>query len=349
MVQVMAAPVQSSSRADSECAWNAFVHGHENATLFHDIRWRSVIADALGCRSYYLEAWESARLAGVLPLFLVRVSPFKSALVSIPFLNYGGPLADTETARHALLSDAIELAKDLRVEYLELRSREPMDDRFSSLSHKETYEIDLTPGRDAIWRLLKASVRNKVRKASKLGVTVSQGKDLLPEFYRCFSRNMRDLGTPVLGLHFFEQVLRRFPRESHVFVASREGRPVGGKFVMAWRGIMHFIWASSLRQMLSCAPNDLLNWRAIEYACEQQMTRCDFGRSTRESTHAAYKKQWAAVPRPLFWEYYGSGAPRGDSHVRTATRPYRCASLVWRRLPLCIANRLGPPIAKHLP
>jgi len=349
MVQVMAAPVQSSCRGGRECEWNAFVYGHENATLFHDIRWRTVIEEALGWRSYYLEVRESDRLTGVLPIFLVRMPPFRAALISIPFLNYGGPLADTETARHALLSDAIELAKDLRVDYLELRSREPIDDRFSSLSHKETYEIDLTPGRDAIWRRLKASVRNKVRKANKLGVTVSQGKDLLPEFYRCFSRNMRDLGTPVLGQHFFEHVLRRFPRESHIFVASREGRPVGGKFVMAWRGVMHFIWASSLRQTLSFAPNDLLNWRAIEYACEQHMSRCDFGRSTRESTHAAYKKQWAAVPSPLFWGYYGAGAPCDESQVRTSSWPFRCASRVWRHLPLCVANRLGPTLGRFLP
>lgn len=349
MVQVMDAPVRSNCRAESEREWNAFVYGHEDATIFHDIRWRTVIENAMGWRSYYLETRESGRLTGVLPLFLVRIPPFKSALISVPFLNCGGPLAETEAGRSRLLADAIGLADELQVGYLELRSRERMDDRFLSLCHKETYEIDLALGRDELWRRLKASVRNKVRKASKLGVRVTQGKDLLPEFYRCFSRNMRDLGTPALGQTFFDHVLRQFPEESHVFVAARDGCAIGGKFVMAWKGVLHFIWASSLRRMLRFAPNDLLNWRAIEYACEQDLRLCDFGRSTRESTHAAYKKQWAAVPRPLFWGYYGAGAPCDESHARMSSWPFRCASRIWRHLPLCIATRLGPTIAKHLP
>lgn len=329
--------------------WNEFVAAAEDGTVFHDLRWRTVIEDVFGYKSHYLEARDDGKLVGVLPLFCARHALTGPALVSMPFLNYGGPVAETAAVREALLSRGTALARRADAAYLEVRSREPLGSLFMSSTHKETYELSLEGGPEAAWRGLKSSVRNKVRKAVKLGVTVRMGMHFLPQFYRCFAHNMRDLGTPVLSRTFFERAAEAFPEECAVMVAQHGERFIGGKFVMMWGGVMYFVWASSLRPALRFAPNDLLNWRAIEYACTRGLSRCDFGRSTVGSPHAAYKRQWGAQPRQLYWEYYAPNGYTIPGPTRDRGSAYRYASLLWRRLPMPIANRLGPLLARYLP
>jgi len=341
--------VKTALFADGQEEWNQFVAETPAATLFHDLRWRGVIEDTFGLRAHYLEVRDEGRLAGVLPMFQVPLPVARSALISLPFLNYGGPLARTPEARQAVLAHAEGLADRLGVRYLELRAREPLGSRFATSGHKETYEVALDAGAEGVWKALNSSVRNKVRKAAKSGVAVRTGLDLLPRFYECYAHNMRDLGTPVVGQGFFERIAAAFPEESEVLVAEHEGRAVGGKFVMMQRGVMYFIWASSVREALRLAPNDALNWCGIELACERGLESCDFGRSTRGSSHAAYKQQWATQPRPLYWERYSPDG-RPDAAPLRENRPvYRLASACWQRLPLPVANRLGPFLSRYLP
>ena len=92
----------------------------------------------------------------------------------------------------------------------------------------------------------------------------------------------------------------------------------------------------------------LLYWEALKHAIEQGGRRFDFGRSTTDSGTYRFKRQWGAQPTQLYWHYW---LPR--SAALPALNPdnpkYRLAIRLWQRLPLAVANRLGPRIVRYLP
>ena len=84
-------------------AWDAFVATQPGWTHFHRYGWRAVIERVFGHQCLYLAARDAdGALHGVLPLVRVRSAVFGHYLVSMPFLNYGGPLGTGEaTCRQA--------------------------------------------------------------------------------------------------------------------------------------------------------------------------------------------------------------------------------------------------------
>jgi CelD/BcsL family acetyltransferase involved in cellulose biosynthesis len=105
--------------------WDQLVE-REGGTHFHRHSWREVFQRALGHECLYLAARdELGALAGVLPLVRVRSLVFGHYLVSVPFVNYGGPLGSDEAVR-LLTSWAADRARSDGVKLLELRSRAPL-------------------------------------------------------------------------------------------------------------------------------------------------------------------------------------------------------------------------------
>ena len=73
-------------------AWDAFVRPRDGWTAFHLFGWKRIMESALGHECVYLAAHDAdGQLAGVLPLVRVKSRLFGHYLVSLPFVNYGGP------------------------------------------------------------------------------------------------------------------------------------------------------------------------------------------------------------------------------------------------------------------
>lgn len=197
-------------------------------------------------------------------------------------------------------------------------------------------------GVDAYWKGLDAKVRNQVRKAEKSGVTVKWGReDRLEEFYRVFCVNMRDLGSPTHARGFFESVLRRFPGAA-IGTAHRQGRCIGGLFRIHWKDELAIPWASTLKSDRSHCPNNALYWEAIRFAFEAGCRRVDFGRSTREEGTWRFKKQWQAKELPLYrYQFDDKGQFLAHAwHISQGKLGW--TRNVWAKLPLMVANSLGP-------
>src|SRR5689334_5891639 len=81
--------------------WDDFVRGQAGWTHFHLHGWRTVIERVFGHESIYLAARQadSNRIVAVLPLVRVRSLIFGHFLVSMPFVNYGGPLGGDDGIR----------------------------------------------------------------------------------------------------------------------------------------------------------------------------------------------------------------------------------------------------------
>jgi FemAB-related protein (PEP-CTERM system-associated) len=200
-----------------------------------------------------------------------------------------------------------------------------------------------------MWERLDRKVRNQIRKAQRSDLTVEQGgSDLLDDFYLVFARNMRDLGTPVYPRRMFLEVLDAFPERTRLHIVRLHGRPVGAGLAYRTGSTTEVPSASSIRDFNSLCVNHLLYWNVIERAVESGGTLLDFGRSTPNDGTYKFKAQWGAQPVPLHWEYR-LAAGETLPNVSPANPKFHLAIECWKRLPVPIANYIGPRIVRAIP
>lgn len=331
-------------------AWEAWFDSRRVAALSYHPRWLSVLGDGLKHVPYCLEASRGEEVAGLLPLELVASHLFGRFLVGLPYLNVGGVMADDPAVAAALLDRAVQLADELEVKHLELRHETSVTHAAwnQTLTGKVHLRLALPDRADALWDSFKPSVRNQIRKGEKQEFAVSWGgENLLADFYAVFSQNMRDLGTPVFSQRLFRAVLRHFAGSAEFCVLRAGRRPVAAALVCHGCGVTEVPSASSLRAFNSTNANMYMYWQLLQRAVERGQHTFDFGRSTVDSGTYRFKKQWGAVPHPAVWQYYVRQGDMGD--VRPENRNYRLAIRLWQRLPLCVANLLGPAIVRGIP
>lgn len=334
--------------SENETSWDDYVTRHAEATVFHRAGWKRVIERSMGHPGTYLMAWDQGRIVGIHPFVILTTRLFGTMGVSLPFVGYGGLVTDSPEVERALTDEAGKLARAAGCSYIELRQLHPLKLEWPTTDRKVATTISTEGGADQLFSRLHQNVRNKIRKAAKGGVSVQQGAEYLPEFYAIYSRNLRDLGTPVITHRFFEAALETFPGQVRVYRALREGKTIAAKVVVTDADTCHFVWSASLREELCHAPVQAMNWKAIEDACEAGCKRIDLGRSTAESSHHDFKKYWGGETRTLPWAYQLLG--RSDlPGLNKESGAFSMAIALWKRLPLGISRILGPPIARCLP
>lgn len=339
----------SVSLADASDAadWDAFVRAHPDGTLYHRFAWRDIIEGAFGHPSYYLMARRGGRPCGVLPVVRVSSRLFGRYLVSVPFVDYGGVLAEDDYVARALLATADTIMREERCRWLELRHRGRHFPELAVVSHRAAMIADLPPDSDRLWQSIDRKARNQVRKAEQNGIEVhSGGIEFVDEFYRVFSRNMRDLGTPVYPRRLFVEALTRFGPDARVFLA-RGGAVLAAGITLAHQGVTTMPWASSLKEARPLCANVLLYWRALQDAIANGASKFDFGRSRPEGGTYHFKQQWGARSTPLAWECRLNAGQHLVDHSPDNPR-FRIAITVWQHLPVGMTNLVGPRVVRGL-
>ena len=334
-----------STRGD----WDAFVASHPDATAYHAWAWRDVFGPVFGHHPLYLAAREDTRVIGVLPLVSFKSRLFGQFFCSLPFVNYGGILATTEEAAAPLAAEAARLAREHKASHVELRHIGRQLPAEPVRQHKVTMLLPLKDTADGQWTALDNKVRNMIRKAEKSDLTSeSGGVELLDAFYAVFSVNMRDLGTPVYPKRFFEAVLRASGPAAHLHVVRHQGQPVAASMTIAHANRVEVPWASSLRTARTMNPNMLLYWHMLREVIARGGRVFDFGRSTPGEGTFLFKKQWKAEPVPLHWEYLliSRDAPPDQS---PGSGKFQMAIEMWKKLPVPVANTIGPYIIGNIP
>jgi serine/alanine adding enzyme len=318
--------------------------------LSHDPGWLTVLEDGLQQTAYALEAVRGDAICGLLPLIYVRSLLFGRFLVSLPYLNTNGVLADDDDAARVLLDEAVRLADELKVRHLELRHERPFAHPALTGKLETKVHVRLTlpdfPG--PLWEGLDSKVRNQVRKGEKNGLTAHWGgPELLREFYAVFSHNMRDLGTPVYGRALFLHVLQTFPKDAELCVVRAEGRPAAVALLLHGRGVTEVPSASCLRAYNGVCANMFLYWQLLDRAILRGQRVFDFGRSTLDSGTFRFKKQWGAEPAPATWQYYQREGQACD--VRPENPRYQRLIRIWQKLPVPVTRFIGPAIVRGIP
>jgi serine/alanine adding enzyme len=329
--------------------WRQYVQQRQSSPS-RDPAWLAVLAKGLKHKPYSVEAFIGDRLAGLLTLCFVRSLLFGRFLVSLPYLNTGGVLADDEEIAGAIIDRAVDLADELQVRHLELRHEKPIE--HPALTHTLTTKVHmrlpLPADSGQLWSDFDPKVRNQIRKGEKSQLTVHWGgRELLDEFYAVFARNMRDLGTPVFGRRLFAGILSQFAGDAELCVVRAAGRPVAAALLVHGPGATEVPSASSLRSHNATNANMLMYWRLLQRAIARGQDVFDFGRSSVDSNTFRFKQQWGARPEPAAWQYYVRRGSAAD--MRLESGKYDRLVRIWRRLPVPVTRWIGPAIIRGIP
>jgi len=334
---------------DYKKAWTEYVDNASNPVASHHIGWLNVMQKGLGHRPRYLLALENDRVKGVLPLVIVKTWWQARYIISLPWIDYGGICADDHETEKLLLDKAGHIAKSEKAQFIELRSVTAGDNDLILRQDKVTFLLELQNDPEVIWKSFNAKLRNQIRKSQKSELTAEFGGiELLPEFYKIFAWKMRDLGTPVWGYKFFKTIFEEFPDTTQIILVRKDDNAIAAGLVLSFRGCLYVPSAAAYRDCLKFCPNHALYWEVIKRGCEKGAKQFDFGRSTLDSATYKFKKQWVPTPTPLVWQYYLNRAKELPS-INPGNPKYRLFISLWRKLPMPVANFLGPRVIKNFP
>ncbi|HEX8716335.1 MAG TPA: FemAB family XrtA/PEP-CTERM system-associated protein [Gemmatimonadaceae bacterium] len=327
--------------------WDDFARSAAGFTHFHLHGWKTVMERVFRHMCVYLEARDDrGRLAGVLPLVRVRSVLFGHYLVSMPFLNYGGPLGNDETVR-ALAEHAAGLARAGGVRLLELRSARKLPIDLPVSHRKITVLLDLPGSSEVLWKQLDAKVRSQVRRPQKEGIAVRFGPDQVGPFFDVFARHMRDLGTPTQPRLLFSTIAEVFGESVWFGCAYHAERPVACGCGFRWDNEFEMTWASSLNAYNRLAPNMLLYWSFMERAICEGVRVFNFGRCSPGAGTHRFKRQWGSRDEPLWW--YDLASRNGATTPSPTDSSYAWGPRLWKHLPERVATALGPRIVRYIP
>jgi serine/alanine adding enzyme len=331
--------------------WNSYLNrwGYDGFHLRTE--WAAVFANAFRHRPHFLWAEQDHRLVGVLPLMHISGPIFGSFLVSQPYLNTGGVLADSPDVASQLIDRAVALADELDVKHLELRhERLTEHDRLNSLNAEKVHmRLELPATADELWTGLKSKLRSQVKKPlNDPSLRVVFGHmDQLNTFYGVFCRNMRDLGTPPFSKKLFREMLTQFGASAEICSIFQGGRPIASGFLLHGPEITLIPSASSLREFNHTACNMLMYWHCLKRSIERGQNGFDFGRSSHGSGTFKFKQQWGAEEYPAIWQYCLRNGDLGD--VRPNSGKFDRVIAAWQKLPVWITKLIGPEIVRGIP
>ncbi|MBN7797450.1 FemAB family XrtA/PEP-CTERM system-associated protein [Parahaliea mediterranea] len=342
----MTLSVRAAGAAD-EALWDAYVGRHEHATFFHRFGWSRVLRQAFGHQPHFLVAEEGGRLRGVLPLAEVRSYLFGRSLTSLPFCVYGGDLADDREAAGALREAACELAARMKVGALELRSTRDSGFGWPTKDLYYTFRKQLESDHDANLKAIPNRQRAMIRKGIAEGLRSEETADI-KRLYRVYSESVRNLGTPVFARRYLEILQREFAGDCRLLMIADDDGDVAGVMSFYHRGeVLPYYGGSVARARDIKGCNHFMYWELMRRSVEEGVLGFDFGRSKRDTGPFSFKKNFGFEPSSLPYEYH---LVTRDSVPNLSPSNPRYARLIdtWRRIPLPVANTIGPFLARSL-
>ncbi|MBL8698812.1 MAG: FemAB family PEP-CTERM system-associated protein [Alphaproteobacteria bacterium] len=338
--------IREAGPAD-ETRWDAYVAAHPAATLFHRYAWRRVIEGAFGHATHFLIAERGGEPAGLLPLARQKTALFGDGLISLPFCVYGGVLASDDAARQALDDHAVALREKLGSRYLELRERKPVRldwPRKSELYATFRRPIVAEPEKNLL--AIPRKQRAVVRKALENKEMTVEVDDSIDRIYAIYCLSVRNLGTPVFSRRLFELSWRELRESAEVVTVKIAGEAVTSCLSFFFKDEVLPYFAGGTAAARGGAY-DLMYYTIMNRAAARGCRVFDFGRSKAGTGPFSFKKNWGFEPEFLSYEY--ALAPGQSIPENNPLNPkYRMFIAAWKRLPLPVANLVGPILSRGL-
>ena len=329
--------------------WNNYVHSNPNTSIYYKHEWNNLIKNTFGHTGIYLYAEDkNNNIVGVLPLIHLKSRLFGSYLVSMPYFNHGGAIADHPDIEKALMTEADSYLKKLNCTHIEYRD-DITRDGYPVKTEKVNMILSLPGSTEELWGNFTSKLRSQIKRSERENIEISFGTfECIDDFYNVFSRNMRDLGTPVYSKSFFINILKTFPEQCKLIIVKHNKEAVSAAFLIGYNDTLEIPWASTIQKVNNLSINMVLYWNVLKYSVENKYRYFDFGRSSKNSGTYNFKKQWGANPKQLFWHY--TLAEKEEMPALNPSNPkYALIIKIWKKLPILATKLIGPFIVKNLP
>ena len=317
------------------------------ATFFHRAGWQNIINKVFRHDTYYLYAERDGAIEGVLPLGHVNSWLFGNALTSLPFAVYGGVATTSEQAADALEQEAQRIAVKLGVDHLELRNVESRHPDWPTQDLYVTFRKEILPTEDENMLAIPRKQRAMVRKGIK-NELVSHIDPTVDRFFKLFADNVHRHGTPAMPKKYFQALQKEFGADCEILtVTTSDGKPLSSVLSFYFRDEVLPYYAGDDEAARDLAANDFKYWELMRRACARGLKVFDYGRSKQGTGPFAFKKNWGFEPKPLhyaFCLYKRDAIPQNNPN----NAKYKLMISTWRRMPIAMANWLGPFIVRNL-
>lgn len=335
------------SDAEGIRRWNAFVFACPEATFFHRAEWQIILRDVFRHPTYFLFAEQDGEILGILPLAHVKSLLFGNALVSLPFAVYAGIAAKTPYALAPLENAAQDLARELDVEHLEFRNLTPRHTEWPTQDLYVTFRKEILPDVEANMQAIPRKQRAMVRKGINNGL-ISEIDRSSDRFFALFADNVHRHGTPALSKRYFDTLLKLFGDDCEIMtVTSKDGKPLSSVLSFYFRDEILPYYAGDDQAARNLAANDFKYWELMRRSCERGIKIFDYGRSKTGTGPYAFKKNWGFEPQALHYEYClykRDSIPQNNP----SNAKYKLFIEAWRRMPIGLANMIGPHVVRNL-
>lgn len=333
-------------QSEDSARWDQFVMNHPDATFFHRSGWKTVIEQAFGHKTWFLYAEKNGELQGILPLAEVRSLLFGHSLSALPFCVYGGVVAKNDLARDQLELAAQELAKQLKVDYLEFRNFHSVHADWPRKDLYVTFRKEIDPDVERNMLDIPRKQRAMVRKGIKYGL-VSEIDQSVDRFFHAYSNSVHRLGTPVFAKKYFRLLKDVFAEDCELLTIVKDGKTISSVMSFYFRDEVLPYYGGGTEEARQFAANDFMYWELMRSSCEKGFKVFDFGRSKRNSGSYSFKINWGFEAQPLHYEYQLINSLTIPDH-NPANPKYQLFIKAWQKIPLTVANLIGPHIVKNL-
>ena len=339
-------------QADEVRAIEAFVAAHPDSTPFHRPAWLDAVARGTGNRAAGLVLEAGGEIAAWLPLSEIHSPIFGRLLASSGFAVGGGVLAGEGVDGAPLYRALEDLALRQVCPAAELRGGPLPEDRQGWVIKSQSHCGFVAPlAADDAAQLLTIArkQRAEVRKGLEADLTVTTGTSPTERaaHYAVYAARVHNLGTPVFPRALFDAVLDGFGASADILTVWHQGAAVASVLSLYHGGAVMPYWGGGTWGARALRANDRMYYELMCHARRRGATRFDFGRSKTGSGPYDFKRNWGFVPEPLSYGIWTApGEPPRDADPTSAAHARRIQ--LWKKLPLPVANLIGPWIARGL-
>ena len=331
--------------SNQSSAWDSAVHLLPEGTFCHLSSWRQIIEAQFGFKPMHIFAEDNTGIVGLLPLFHVKRWPFPNALISSPVCVYGGSVASSDDIHRQLGERAIEIGRELGVRYVELRDQGYQREGWCLNNLYYTFRKPLPKGDEDTLLAIPNKQRAEVRKGIKAGLEFTTYPDVA-EFYSVYSRSVRNLGSPGFTLDYYQSLIDGFGSQAEVAAATLDGQPISAVINFYYKDQVLMYYGGGLPEARTLRSTQYLYWQVMQNARDRGAEFFDFGRSMADSGTFNFKRYWKFEPEPLHYHYYPITGKTPDINPQKPV--FALASRAWSKLPLTIAQKLGPTVARAI-
>ena len=314
--------------------------------------WTNFVNKVYSFPIYRMVSEKKDEIDGWLALVHVRHPIFGNYLTTSPFGSYGGFACSSISSRDALLEKAHSLAKNLGVDYVNVRfesGEETPPQGWIQHPIYATYLADLIPDPENLMHLYSSDHRNHIRKSLKKGFLIRFGQlDLLDDVYEGLARSMHELGSPYHSKSYLRG-MAEWLGDTLEFAAVYNARgDIAGAGVFIFQNdVLTNLHVNILQKYRSDYAGEFLYWSVIERYSRRGFKVFDLGRSLIGSGNETFKMKWK--PRRQLLAYWYALMPGHTLPELNQKNPkFQMAIWMWKRIPSFVVRALGPYLIKGL-